>query len=351
MAAIKKTLRAVMIVGLFVLFIFLVEHYLPAYYHRLFLLFGINSILTVALNITNGFTGLFSLGHGGLMLVGGYAAAYFTLPVWWKAAHLSLPSWLTNTQLPFVVALLIGGIVAVVFGFVLTAPSFRLKGHYFMLMTLGFNIVMISLGENLITWTNGARGITMIPRYTNIWWVFGILAVLVYFSIMLKRSKLGRILITVGKDQVLAEAVGINPSTAKAIAFAISSFFTGIGGVLLVHLYGNLFPHNFGLDMVFNIVMMLIIGGMGSVTGSIIGAAIVTCCIELLSPLQEGIVIFGYRMPKMFGLVEILFAAIVIIILATRPQGIMGENEITCKRIARLWTNFIMYLRRTWPRR
>jgi branched-chain amino acid transport system permease protein len=318
-------------VGLSALFlvIFGADRLLPPYYHHLFVLFGINTILAVALNITNGFTGLFSLGHGGLMLVAGYVSAYLTMPAWWKEGHLSLPGWLTRAELPLLPALIVGGAAATLLGLLLTAPSFRLKGHYFMLMTLGFNIIMVSIGENLIPWTNGAKGMCPIPTYTSIWWVFGIAAFLVYFALRLKKSKLGRAMIAVGKDQTLAETMGINAPRTKMAAFAISSFFTGVGGVLLVHVIGNLFPTHFSLDLVFEIVMMMIIGGMGSITGSILGAAIVTGFVELLSPLQEGIVLFGFQLPRMFGLVQLLFAVFLILILIFRPYGIMGERELT----------------------
>lgn len=348
--SIKKFCRAVVFAGLLVVLLFLADCYFPDYYKQLLLLLGINSILAVALNITNGFTGLFSLGHGGLMLAGGYAAAYLTLPVWWKAAHLSLPGWLTNAQAPFLAALLIGAVAAMLFGLILAMPSLRLKGHYFMLMTLGFNVIMQSLGENLVPWTNGAKGLILIPRYTNIWWVYGILAFLVIFALRLKHSKFGRMMIMVGKDQLLAEALGVNPTMVKALAFAISSFFTGLGGVLLVHYYGNLFPHAFGISTVFHVVMMIIIGGLGSITGSILGATIVTISIELLAPLQEGLTVFGYQLPRMFGLADIIFAVLLIALLAVRPQGLMGDTEIASGYLTKWGRVFLLsigkYLRR-----
>jgi branched-chain amino acid transport system permease protein len=329
----RKVLSSFSGICLLFLVLYGAHRLLPPYYHQLLLLFGINIILTVALNITNGFTGLFSLGHGGLMLMGSYVAAYLTMPVWWKAGHLSLPGWLTNVHWGLLPALIIGGIAAMLLGLLLAAPSFRLKGSYFMLMTLGFNIIMVSLGENLTRWTNGAKGMCPIPRVSNFWWIFGIAAFLVYFALKLKSSRLGRTLIAVGKDPTLAETMGINVTRAKMTAFAISSFFTGVGGVLLVHRIGNLFPNYFGLDLVFDVVIMLIIGGTGSITGSIIGAGIVTLFVELLSPLQEGFVILGYQLPRMFGLVEVIFSVFLIVILIFRPYGIMGEREVTLQWI------------------
>jgi branched-chain amino acid transport system permease protein len=202
-----------------------------------------------------------------------------------------------------------------------------------MLMTLGFNIIMVSLGENLTRWTNGAKGMCPVPRVTNFWWVFGIAVFVVYLALRIKGSRLGRTLIAVGKDATLSETMGINVAQARMTAFAISSFFTGVAGVLLVHMIGNLFPNHFGLSLVFDVVMMLIIGGMGSITGSVVGAAIVTTFVEILSPLQEGIVIFGYKLPRMFGLVEVVFGVALIVLLIFRPHGIMGERELTLSSV------------------
>ena len=338
----RRSLSSLFGICLLFLLLYGAHRLLPSYYHLLLLLFGVNVTLTVALNITNGFTGLFSLGHGGLMLVASYAAALLTMPVWWKSAHLSLPDWLTNAHWGLFPALIVGGIVSTLFGLLLTAPSFRLKGSYFMLMTLGFNIIMVSLGENLASWTNGAKGMCPIPRLANFWWVFGVAVFVVYFALKLKGSRLGRTLIAVGKDATLAETMGINVARAKMTAFGISSFFTGVAGILMVHIIGNLFPNHFGLSLVFDVVIMLIIGGMGSITGSVMGAAIVTAFVELLSPLQEGIVILGHKLPRMFGLVEVVFAVLLIVILIFRPYGIMGERELTLRsvvaRIGYVWT-------------
>ena len=309
--------------------IFLLEKVLPNFWLTLFMLFGINTILAVSLNITNGWANLFSLGHGGVMLVGGYAAAFLTLPVSFKRdlIGLALPDFILNTQVSFLPALLLAGLAGAVFGVILTLPAVRLKGLYFLLATLGFNFIAITAAENLPDITNGPMGLRQFPAHTNVWWVWGIALLLIFIAFRLKRSYFGRALITMGKDEELAEHLGINLVRHRIYAFALSCFFTGVGGVLWIHLILNLYPRVFGLHLVFNVVTMIVIGGLGSITGSIIGAAIITCFVEVLAPIEEGFIIFGLEIPRMLGFTTLLLAALLILILILRPEGVMGERE------------------------
>lgn len=319
-------------VGSIIAILFLLENLLPGFWLTLFILFGINSILAISLNVTNGWTGLFSIGHGGIMLAGAYAAAFFTLPVHFKEGilNLHLPAFMLHTQLPFLPALIIGGLIGSAVGIILALPALRLRGLYFILATLGFNIIMVTIGENLPDITNGAMGLRQFPSYTNVWWVWGIAIILIYLCSMLKRSYIGRAFIAIGRDQELAEHMGINLVRYKVYAFGLSSFFTAIGGILWVHLILNLYPAAFDLTLVFEVVMMIVIGGMGSITGSLIGAAIITGFTEILAPVEEGFQFLGLiQVPPMLGLTTILLAVLLIIILIIRPEGIMGENEIT----------------------
>lgn len=320
--------------------LYVLERYLPSFWLMLLLLFGINTILAVSLNITNGWTGLFSLGHGGIMLFGGYVAAFFTLPVEVKKGilDLHLPSFMLNTQIPLLPALLLGGICGTLFGVLLAIPALRLRGLYFILMTLGFNIIAVTIAENLPNITNGAMGLRQFPQYTNIWWTWGIAIFLVYIALMLKKSYMGRAFIAIGRDQDLAEHIGINLLKYKIYAFGLSSFFTAIGGILWVHLILNLYPRVFGLHLVFEVVTMIVIGGLGSVTGSILGAAIITGFVEVLAPIEEGFRLFGVlEVPRMLGLTTLLLGVLLILILIARPQGIMGEGEISIEKVKNLF--------------
>ncbi|MFH1139959.1 MAG: branched-chain amino acid ABC transporter permease [Pseudomonadota bacterium] len=309
--------------------IFILQKTLPNFWLTLFMLFGINTILAVSLNITNGWANLFSLGHGGVMLVGGYAAAFLTLPPAFKRdlIGLALPDFILNTQVSLFPALLAGGLAGAVFGVILTLPAIRLKGLYFLLATLGFNFIAITIAENLPQITNGPMGLRQFPAYTNVWWVWGIALVLIFISFRLKRGYFGRALITMGKDEDLAEHLGINLVRHRIYAFALSCFFTALGGVLWIHLILNLYPRVFGLHLVFNVVTMIVIGGLGSITGAIIGAAIITCFVEALAPIEEGFILLGWEIPRMLGFTTLLLAALLILILILRPQGLMGERE------------------------
>ena len=316
--------------------IYVMDRFLPSFWLMLLLLFGINTILAVSLNITNGWAGLFSLGHGGIMLVGGYAAAFLTLPVSFKRdlLDLALPALILNTQVGFMPALLIGGVAGAVFGVLLALPALRLKGLYFLLATLGFNFIIITIVENLPDITNGPMGLRQFPAHTNIWWVWGIALLLIYISFCLRQSFFGRALITIGQDQDLAQHLGVNLLKYKIFAFALSSFFTAVGGILWIHLILNLYPRVFGLHLVFNVVTMIVIGGLGSISGAVLGAALITGFTEIFAPIEEGFIFLGlFEMPRLLGLTTLLLAALLIIILVVRPEGIMGGREFNFSKI------------------
>lgn len=323
--------------ALVILILFVLDTYLSGFWHLLFLLFGINIILAISLNITNAWIGFFSIGHGGIMLAAAYVTAFLTLPPSFKNGILSLrlPSFILNTQFPFLPALLIGGIFGTLVGVILVLPSLRLRSFYFVTGTLGFNLIMMIIAENIPKITNGPMGLRQFPDYTNIWWVWGIAILLIYMGLRLKKSYIGRAFIAIGKDPDLAAHMGINLLKYKTYAFALSAFFTSIGGILWVHLILNLFPKAFGLGFVFNIVAMIVIGGMGSISGAVMGAAIITCFTEVLAPVEEGFSIVGLSFPPFLGLTTVLLGIFLIVILITRPQGIIGEKEINLNFLKR----------------
>jgi len=338
-----QKLKNIILLAAAVGLLYFLDRFLPGFWLTLLLLFGINSILAVALNITNGWANLFSLGHGGIMLVGGYTAAFMTLPVAFKRdlLDLALPGFLLNTQVPFFPALVLGGLVGAVFGIVLALPALRLKGLYFLLATLGFNFITITIAENIPDITNGPMGLRQFPAHTNIWWVWGIAIFLIYLSVRLRRSAIGRALIVMGQDEELASHLGVNLLRYRLYAFGLSAFFTAIGGILWVHLILNLYPRVFGLHLVFNVVTMIVIGGLGSISGAVIGAAIITGFVEILAPLEEGFGFFGlFAVPRLLGLTTLILAAVLIVILVVRPEGIMGNREISWSWIKSHWQRF-----------
>lgn len=317
-------LMILMVVGL----LFLAENYLGGFHLQLVRLVGINSIIAIGVNITNGYTNIFSLGFGGIMLVAAYTSIIFTLPPWYKEAALHLPSWLEQAQLPFLPAMLIAAVIGVVASVFLVLPAFRLRGHYFILASMGINIVIANLAVNMRSFTQGSHGLRNVPIFTNLWWVYGILFLTIFFVWKLMHSKFGRALISISKDQKLAAVMGIDVVRYKIYSFIIGSFIVGIGGVLWVHLILCINPEAFNLLFVFELIAMLAIGGIGTISGAILGATIVTLFTQVAAPIQEGFFLFGLEVPPMFGLVNLLMAILIIVIMIRRPDGIMRGKEI-----------------------
>ncbi|WP_286847541.1 MULTISPECIES: branched-chain amino acid ABC transporter permease [Aminobacterium] len=324
----KKTttiLGSLILLGILLL---LANTFLRGYYLRLVILLAVTCIVALGVNITNGYTNIFSLGFGGTMMVAGYATAILTLPPAYKKAVLHLPLWLEQIQVAFPLALLIAGILAVIASVILLLPAFRLEGQYFILASMGINIVMGNLAENLRGITHGDMGLRNIPAFTNIWWAYGILLVVIYATHRLVNSRFGRGLIAISKDQELASVMGVPVVRYKIMSFAIGSFITGIGAALWVHLVLTMNPKAFSLVYVFQLVAMLAIGGIGTISGPLIGTAILTIGTELLAPLQEGFTCMGLSIPPVFGLVNVLMAVLLVIIMIFKPRGLMNGREV-----------------------
>lgn len=295
-------------------------------YKDVLVLGAINGIICLGAIVTNSLAGLFSLGFGGIALVAAYTAAIFTLPPSYKLVFLDLPPLLANTQWPFIPALLIGVLFGLLAGLVFVLPSFRLRGHYFILITMGLNIIFANLAINLRGWTHGPLGIRNIPFHTNAWWAFGSLAVLLLFIDRLEHTRFGWAMKTVGRDETLAAAVGINVPLYKLFAFVISSIIVGLGGILWVHYIGSMNPNVFDLNFVFLIVAMYALGGSESIWGAIVGAFLVTAFTHLARPIQEGFTIFGYNVPPLMGLMQVLISLVLIITMIARPKGLIQRK-------------------------
>ena len=323
-----------------ILLLWLLESNLRGFYLGTIILFGINAIVCLGVTITNSYANIFSLGFGGIMLVAAYTTSLLTLPIWYKTAVLHLPKWLESAQVPFGASLIIAGIIAVLASIVLVLPAFRLRGHYFILASIGINIVMANLGVNLRSFTHGPLGLRNIPFFTNIWWVYGILMATIIFIWRLMRSKFGRALIAIGKDQTLASTLGIDIVRYKIYAFIIGSFIVGIGGVLWVHYIGSMHPNVFDLVYVFQIIAMLTIGGSGSISGALLGAAIITFFTQFAKPIEEGFSVFGLTIPPLIGLIQVFIAMMLILILLYRPQGILNQHEVTWHQIKEIFRTF-----------
>lgn len=289
---------------------------------------GINIILAVSLNLVIGFTGQFSLGHAGLMAVGGYMAAALTTVAGLSRFHavaVSMGSW--GIAVYFLAVLFLGGLMAAFFGLLIGVPSLRLRGDYLAIVTLGFGEIIRVLLQNMEV-VGGARGLSGIPPYTNLLWTYGSVLVTIYVVVCLVNSTYGRGFLAVRDDEVAAGAMGINPTKYKVTAFVIGAFFAGIAGGLYAHYKQFLNPDGFGFMRSIEIVVMVILGGKGSTPGVILAAIIMTFLPEVLRPVAE------YRM--------ILYSLLLVILMLVCPEGLFRGS---------LWLSWINKLGRWMPRK
>lgn len=261
---------------------------------------GINIILAVSLNLILGHTGQFSLGHAGFMSVGGYTAAKLTL-----VCAALVPAALH--PLLFAAALLAGGLMAACAGLLVGIPSLRLRGDYLAIVTLGFGEIIRVVMQNTEA-VGGASGLSGIPKLTTLGWAFALAAVTVYAIAGLVNSTYGRGFLAVSDDEVAASAMGVNPVRYKVTAFVVGAFFAGIAGALYAHHKQTLVPTGFDWLKSVDIVVMVILGGMGRTPGVIVAAIILTWLPEHLRVFAE------YRM--------IIYALLIILLMILRPQGL-----------------------------
>jgi branched-chain amino acid transport system permease protein len=301
---------------------------LPYYYAEIINLTGISIILAVSLNLITGFTGQFSIGHAGFMAVGAYSSVFMTV-YYSQSAEDFLTGILGATlaqALVFLGVIVFGALVAALAGLVVGIPSLRLRGDYLAIVTLGFAeiIRIIILNIDAVGGATGFRGRVppwdgrlIIPGYANFLWIggFAIITIVVVYNIV--HSDVGRALISIREDELASEAMGINTTRYKVLAFVISSAFAGIAGALFGHFRQFLHTNDFQFIRSIEIIIMIVLGGMGSITGSVLGAIVITILPELLRKLPGDL--YGYRL--------VIYSALLIVIMLTRPQGVMGAKE------------------------
>ena len=281
---------------------------------------GIYGILAVSLSFSNGLTGLFSLGHPAFMMVGGYMAAILTFPVNRKGFMLpALPEWLATVELPLLPAALAGGVAATLVAVVVGFPVLRLRGHYLAVATLGLIIVLRSIVNNADGMTRGALGLNGIPRLASLWLILACLALTLWVCWRLKHSSVGRSLMALRENEMAAACMGVSRARSRLAAFALGAFFAGVGGALWAHLLTNLTPASFDLALAFLLVVMVVVGGSGSLVGALVAAASLVVLRELLRPVEQA--------AGAYGLVQIIIAILLIVTLILRPQGLFGSGE------------------------
>ncbi len=269
---------------------------------------GINVILAVSLNLVNGYTGQFSLGHAGFMSVGAYFSAAVSLFLGPKLLGEAGGSMIQQSSL-FLGALVAGGLSAAFAGLVVGVPSLRLKGDYLALVTLGFGEIIRVTFQNVEV-LGGALGLNGIPAYTTIFWVLAFVAITVFVVLCLVNSTYGRGFLATHDDEIASEAVGLNTTRYKIVAFVIGAFFAGIAGGLYGHFKLTITPTGFDFTKSIEIVVMVILGGMGNTLGVILAAILLTLLPELLRPIAE------YRM--------VIYSFLLIVLMLARPQGLFN---------------------------
>ena len=295
---------------LYILFYLLIgQGVVNSYISDILTMVCINVILAVSLNIVTGLLGQLVLGHAGFMLVGAYAAALFTL-------HSGLP-----LAVSFPIGLLIGGLVAALSGVIIGVPALRLKGDYLAIITLGFGEIIRVIANNL-TITNGAKGLYGIESLNSrhdltamFTYVFFIAVLVIFISFTFGTSRHGRAVIAIREDEIAAEASGINTTYYKLLAFVLAAFIAGVAGGLYAHQIGIIDPSKFDFNRSTEILVMVVLGGMGSITGAIISATVLTILPEALRGFSS------YRM--------LLYSVVLICVMLFRPTGLLGRKEFS----------------------
>ena len=281
----------------------------------------INVILAVSLNLVTGILGQLVLGHAGFMLAGAYAAALFT-------KNIGLP---LSISLP--IGLVLGGLLAAVFGVVIGIPALRLRGDYLAIITLGFGEIIRVVSINLKI-TNGAMGLGGIGSLQSrdnpagmFIYAFIIAALLIFLSFTFGRSRHGRAVISIREDEIASESMGINTTYYKLFAFVLAAFFAGVAGGLAAHQTGMIDPSKYDFNRSVEILIMVVLGGMGSITGSVISASVLTLLPEMLRDFNQ------YRM--------LVYSVILILVMLFKPTGLLGRYEISIPGLARKCLHFV----------
>ncbi len=280
---------------------------IDAYLQATMVTICVNIILAVSLNLVTGFTGQFSLGHAGFMAIGAYSTALITM---------SMP-----TVLGFILGLLVGAILAALVGFLIGLPTLRLRGDYLAIATLGMAEIIRVLLLNF-EFSNGAAGLSGIPQFVNWNWLFVLTAGTIVLISNFLNSRHGRDCIAVREDEIAAESIGVRSTQAKTLAFSVGAFFGAIAGGVYASYFYFIKPDLFGFMQSINILVIVVLGGLGSISGSIIAAILLAVVSTLLQPFPE------IRM--------ILYSLVLVVLMVFRPQGIMGSRELSLSLFSKL---------------
>lgn len=313
-------------------FIWFAQTNLDEYTVRILNNIAIFMILAVSYNLINGVTGQLSLEPNGFVAVGAYVAAIILLDsdalIYQYYIEDPSPFVLAIHSQSFIVALIAGGIVSALVALMLSFPVFRVRGDYLAIVTLGFGFIIRILAINNPQITNGSLGLNDIPEYSNLYWTGGIALLAVTIILNIIYSKYGRAMKAVRDDEDTAIAMGVNTFKVKTLAFCTSAFMEGVGGGLLACLLTSISPDLFTFFFTFQLLIIIVLGGLGSTTGAIIGTVIVIGGAEWMRFLDEPITLFGWTSPALPGMRMVVFSIILILVMLFAREGIMGKKEL-----------------------
>ncbi len=308
------------------------------FYIRVLNLAAIFAILGLSMNLVLGFTGMFSLGHSGFMCVGAYTAAILTMsPASKELIYYMVPinSALAQIEWPILPAIIAAGMMAALFGLLVGIPALRLRDDYLAIATLGFAEIIRIIVTNTTSITNGSLGLKNIPSISSIWvyWGAAIITLIVLKRII--NSSWGFAFRAIRDNEIAAEAMGISIFKHKLVSFTIGAFFAGIAGALMGFLITSVDPTMFRFLFTFQILLIVVLGGMGSLTGSVISAIVITIMMEVLRFVEQPISILGLNIPGLSGMRMVIFSILLLLVILFYRRGLMGTKEFNWNWVLR----------------
>ena len=327
----NKIIRNIILIVATIGFLFYAQNSIEPYNLRILNNIAIFLILALSYNLINGVAGQFSLEPNGFVAIGAYFTAILLIPIDTKMDMFALVDpapIVANAHMPFIPAIIIGGIAASLVAMLLSIPVFRVRGDYLAIVTLGFGFIIRIFAINNPEYTNGALGLNDIPQNAN-FLIIGIIA-LITFIVMINiiYSKFGRAMKSVRDDEDAATAMGINTFKMKTYAFMTSAFFEGIGGGLLASYLTTITPDQFSFLLTFQLLIIIVLGGLGSMSGTLIATILVMGGMEWLRFLDEEMTIFGMHMDAHPGLRMVVFSILLIIMMLFAREGVLGNKEL-----------------------
>ncbi len=346
----NNLIKSIILIGLTLVLLIVLNIFLDSYQIRIINLCAIYVILGLSMNLINGFTGLFSLGHAGFMAIGAYTVAILTMTPQMKEMNFymkpMIPA-LLNIKMPefaflpfaesmwfqalnqglwFIFALLLGGLLAALFGFLIGAPVLKLTDDYLAIATLGFSEIIRIVFVNTQTITNGALGLKGIPPKTHLLWAWSFAIFTILLMKFLMKGSYGKALKAIREDEIAARSMGVNLFKHKVLSFTLGSFLAGIGGGLLAVSIGTIDPGLFKFALTFNILLIVVLGGMGNINGTVVSAIVITIAMEALRFLDEPINLGFIQTDALPGLRMVVFSLILMIVVIFKKDNVFKST-------------------------